>query len=69
MPLRKVAKKAKKSVKMAAKKANFHELRHSKTYARTLRKFGSSTANRQMVAISLQASGLSRKKARKVKRK
>ncbi len=33
--------------------ANFHELRHGKTFARTARKFGKAKAERQMVAIEL----------------
>jgi len=69
MPLQKVSKRAKKAVKVAASKANFHELRHGKTFARTLRKFGRTTARKQMVAISLQTSGLGRKKAKKAKRR
>ena len=36
-------------------KANFHELRGGKTYARTARKFGRRRAQKQMVAISLGA--------------
>lgn len=33
--------------------ANFHELRHGKTYAHTAKKFGKRRAEAQMVAIAL----------------
>lgn len=33
--------------------ANFHELRHGKTYAHTQRKFGKKRAQAQMEAIAL----------------
>lgn len=35
------------------RKANFHELRHGKTFARTEKKFGKRKARKQMVAIVL----------------
>ena len=34
--------------------ANFHELRHGKTYARTRRKLGKGRAQAQMTAIALK---------------
>lgn len=46
MPLRKG--KSKKT-----RKANFHELRHGKTFRRTASKFGKKRALKQMVAIEL----------------
>ena len=33
--------------------ANFHEFRHGPTYARTRRKFGKKTANKQLAAAVL----------------
>lgn len=36
-----------------ARKANFHELRHGKTFRRTAGKFGKQKALKQMVAIEL----------------
>ena len=45
--------------------ANFHELRHGKTFARTARKFGRRRAVKQMQAIAL---GAQRKRAGKIKR-
>lgn len=35
------------------RKANFHELRHGKTFQRTQSKFGKKKALKQMVAIEL----------------
>lgn len=35
------------------RKANFHELRHGKTFRRTASKFGKKRALKQMVAIEL----------------
>ena len=65
MPLRKVGKKAPKKAKKAALKANFHDLRHGKTFARTLKKFGRAKARSQMQAIALQTSGYAKKRATK----
>jgi hypothetical protein len=35
------------------KEKNFHEFRHGPTYARTRRKFGKKTANKQLAAVVL----------------
>lgn len=59
MPLRKG--KSKKT-----REANFHELRHGKTFQRTAKKFGKKRAQKQMVAIELsneRKSGGRRKRA------
>ncbi len=49
------------------RKANFHELRHGKTFRRTAGKFGKKRALKQMVAIELsnERKGGKRKKAAK----
>jgi hypothetical protein len=43
-----------KSDTQSATKANFHELRHGKTYSKTKKKFGKKRAQKQMVAIALK---------------
>ena len=49
------------------RKANFHELRHGKTFRRTASKFGKKRALKQMKAIELsnERKGGKRKKAAK----
>jgi hypothetical protein len=54
-----------KSDTQAATEANFHELRHGKTYKRTKKKLGKKRAQKQMVAIALKNKRESRKKARR----
>ncbi len=65
MPLTKVSRKAPKKVKKAAATVNFHEFRHGATYGKTLRKFGKTTARKQLIAVALQTSGLGKKRAKK----
>lgn len=48
--------------------ANFHELRHGEQYARTRRKFGKETANKQMVAIVLKIARETRRKRNRARR-
>lgn len=45
-------------------KKNFHELRHGKQYAKTARKHGKKTAQRQMIAIVLKTAGKSNSQKR-----
>jgi len=52
----------KKGKSKATRKANFHELRHGKTLARTARKFGKGLARKQMIAIELKNERKSGKK-------
>lgn len=42
-----------KSGSSDALSANFHELRHGKTFKRTAKKYGKKRARKQMVAIAL----------------
>lgn len=66
MPLRKVSRKASKTRKRSVMKANMHELKHSSaTIRHTKRKFGAARARKQMIAIALKASGLSRKRRKR----
>ena len=60
MPLKKGS--SKKTVR-----SNFHELRHGKQFAKTMRKHGKGKAMKQMVAIVMKQAGKS-KSARKRKR-
>lgn len=46
----------KKGKSKKAMEANFHELRHGKTYAHTAEKFGKKRADAQMVAIVMNES-------------
>lgn len=66
MPLIKV-KKGSKKLKRAIASHNISEMHRSKTYARTLRKFGKSTTRRQAIAVGLKAAGLSKRKTKKRK--
>jgi hypothetical protein len=54
-----------KSDTQAATEANFHELRHGKTFKRTKKKYGKKKARKQMIAIALKNKRESRKKKRK----
>ena len=65
MPLTKVSKKAPKKVKRAAASANIREFRKGKTFARTARKFGMTTAKKQAIAVGLKVAGLSKKRKKK----
>lgn len=49
-------------------KKNFHELRHGKQYAKTARKHGKKTAQKQMIAIVMKTAGKSNSKKRGRKR-
>ena len=46
------------------RKANFHELRHGKTFAKTMKKSGRKRAQKQMVAIELSNERKSGRKRR-----
>ncbi len=52
----------------AATEANFHELRHGKTFSKTRKKYGKKKAQKQMVAIALKNKRESRKKKARRKR-
>lgn len=65
MPLKKAPKRAKKATRRAIASANIREMHKGSTYARTMKKFGKATANRQAVAAGLRAAGLARKKKKK----
>jgi hypothetical protein len=54
-----------KSDTQAATEANFHELRHGKTFARTKKKYGKKRAQKQMVAVILKNKRQSKKARRK----
>jgi hypothetical protein len=49
----------------AATEANFHELRHGKTFRRTKKKYGKKRARKQMIAIALKNKRKARKKAKR----
>ena len=55
----------KKGTSKKTTQANFHEFRHGKTYAKTRKKFGKATANRQMIAAVLSNKRKSTKKKTK----
>lgn len=42
-----------RSASERAKKRNFHEFRHGKTFSRTEKKFGKDRAHKQMIAVVL----------------
>jgi len=54
----------KKGTSKKTVQANFHEFRHGKTYAKTKRKYGKKTAQKQMVAAVLSEKRRSKKKKR-----
>ena len=47
-----------------ATKKRFHEFRHGKTYAKTVRKYSKARANKQLQAVALQGKGKKRRKTR-----
>jgi hypothetical protein len=57
-----------KGTSKEATEANFHEVRHGNTYAKTKKKFGKQRANKQMVAIVLSNKRKSAKRKRGGKR-
>jgi hypothetical protein len=54
-----------KSDTQAATEANFHELRHGKTFSKTKKKYGKKRAQKQMIAIALK----NKRQAKRAKRK
>ena len=50
------------------RRANFHELRHGKTFAHTAKKFGKKRALKQMVAIEMSNERKTGKKRQRRKR-